>query len=370
MTVADVDAGAAAGEQPALFNRVRAIVDDRVTADAARVDVEGIYPEPVLRALGDAGAYRQHLAGLSASGVVDIAAAVDSVAIVAESCLTTAFCMWCQNACAWYLENTTNTSLRNDVREAIGAGRMLGGTGLSNPMKAASGIEKLRLKAERVSDGFVLNGQIPFISNMGPGHPFGIVFEVGDHCVMALPACDMDGVSGTQNIHFCALEGTRTWSISFRDTFISDGRVIADPADDFLPLIRPGFMLLQVGLGLGVMRSAAREMRGLERRLGHVNAVLDEQPDAIDADVDEFARQMRILAATPTETDREFGDAVRRLRLAVGEGAIRAAHGALLHAGARGYYRDSPAQRRLREAYFVAIVTPAIKHLRHDLVNR
>ena len=369
MTVADLDAGAAAGEQPALLDRVRAIVDDRVAADSVRVDVDGIYPEPALRTLGDAGAYRQHLAGLSASGDVDMAAAVESMAMVAESCLTTAFCMWCQNACAWYLENTENLALRTAMREAVGAGRVISGTGLSNPMKAASGIERLRLKAERVGGGFVLNGQVPFISNMGPGHPFGIVFGAGGRQVMALPACDMDGVSGAQTIHFCALEGTRTWSLSFRDAFIPDGRVIADPAEDFLTLIRPGFILLQVGLGLGVMRAAAREMRGLERRLGHVNAVLDVQPGAIESDAEELAQQVRRLAATPTDTDREFVDAVRCLRLAVGEGAITAAHGALLHAGARGYYRESTAQRRLRESYFVAIVTPATKHLRHDLAT-
>jgi hypothetical protein len=39
----------------------------------------------------------------------------------------------------------------------------------------------------------------------------------------------------------------------------------------------------------------------------------------------------------------------------------------MLHAGARGYLSAAPAQRKLRESYFVAIVTPAIKHLRKEL---
>jgi hypothetical protein len=37
--------------------------------------------------------------------------------------------------------------------------------------------------------------------------------------------------------------------------------------------------------------------------------------------------------------------------------------------GAKGYLQRSPAQRRLREAYFVAIVTPAIKHLRREIAR-
>jgi hypothetical protein len=39
----------------------------------------------------------------------------------------------------------------------------------------------------------------------------------------------------------------------------------------------------------------------------------------------------------------------------------------MLHLGAKGYLSNNAAQRRLREAYFIAIVTPAIKHLRKEL---
>ena len=39
----------------------------------------------------------------------------------------------------------------------------------------------------------------------------------------------------------------------------------------------------------------------------------------------------------------------------------------MLHAGARAYVHGSSPERKLREAYFVAIVTPALKHLRKML---
>lgn len=61
---------------------------------------------------------------------------------------------------------------------------------------------------------------------------------------------------------------------------------------------------------------------------------------------------------------------ILRLRLAGGELSLRAAQAAMLHQGARGYLRNATAQRRLREAYFVAIVTPSLKHLRHQLTRR
>ena len=58
---------------------------------------------------------------------------------------------------------------------------------------------------------------------------------------------------------------------------------------------------------------------------------------------------------------------VLKLRLAASELALRAAQSAALHAGAKGYQVRHAAQRRTREAMFVAIVTPAIKHLRKEI---
>jgi alkylation response protein AidB-like acyl-CoA dehydrogenase len=48
---------------------------------------------------------------------------------------------------------------------------------------------------------------------------------------------------------------------------------------------------------------------------------------------------------------------------------MAAAHASMLHAGARGYLKSSPVQRRMREAYFVGIVTPATKQLRKMLAE-
>ena len=42
-----------------------------------------------------------------------------------------------------------------------------------------------------------------------------------------------------------------------------------------------------------------------------------------------------------------------------GDASVAAAHAAMLHCGARGYVAAHRCQRRLRKAYFVAIVTPA-----------
>jgi hypothetical protein len=41
----------------------------------------------------------------------------------------------------------------------------------------------------------------------------------------------------------------------------------------------------------------------------------------------------------------------------------------MLHCGARGFVSKGAAQRRLRESYFIAVVTPATKQLRKMLAE-
>jgi alkylation response protein AidB-like acyl-CoA dehydrogenase len=79
--------------------------------------------------------------------------------------------------------------------------------------------------------------------------------------------------------------------------------------------------------------------------------------------------QVELLAATPFEADPSYWREVILARLAAGEASVAAAHAAMLHCGARGYVAGAAAQRRLREAYFVAIVTPAIKQLKKMLAD-
>jgi alkylation response protein AidB-like acyl-CoA dehydrogenase len=164
----------------------------------------------VLRTLGGAGAFAQHAS--AGDGATDLEAAIEAMAIVAEECLATAFCVWCQDALVWYIANTENAELRGRLLRLVTAGKILGGTGLSNPMKALSGIEPLRLHGARVAGGWRVNGLLPWVSNLGDGHLFGICFAgEGDRLVMALAGCGDDGVTTRHNAHFIALEGT-SWN--------------------------------------------------------------------------------------------------------------------------------------------------------------
>lgn len=349
---------------------VEAIVERELKPLTVRIDLEGWYPESVMRSLGAAGAFRQHLPAVRADGGHDLGAAIQAMATVSHECLSTGFATWCQDTCAWYVQNAANDKVRELWLPRLASGEVLGGTGMSNTMKAFAGIEDLRLKGERVAGGYVVNGSLPWVSNLGEDHVFGTLFTLdGDisRTVMALVDCSAPGFSLRQSAHFVALEGTRTFACIFDDVFIPDEHIIDEDGAGFLRRARAGLVLLQFGMGVGNIQSCIDIGRSVEPLLGHVNRFLDDRPDELQEELDDALEAVMALAEDPFDTSDEVFREILQLRLAAGELALRASQSAMLHTGAKGYLNNAPAQRKLRESYFVAIVTPATKHLRKEL---
>ncbi|ADZ70563.1 acyl-CoA dehydrogenase family protein [Polymorphum gilvum] len=355
----------------AMIDRVARIARSDLAPLVHDIDLKGVYPESVMRALGAAGAYAHH-APMTGVGSFDLETAIRAMSTVGEQCLSTAFCVWCQDALAWYVANSANDTLKATLGPKLLTGEALGGTGLSNPMKTLFGIEKLRLKGERVAGGFSVTGMLPWVSNLGEDHHFGMIFSLpgeGDRMVMAVTDCAGDGVRIVANDEFVALDGTRTFAVQLRNAFIPDSAVLADPIDDYIPRIRAGFILLQAGMAFGLIRNCIDLMDQAGASLGHVNCFLPDQPGDFREQLDAFETEVYALCRTPFETSTDYFVRVVKARLAAGDASVAAAHNAMLHCGARGYVKRGAAQRRLREAYFVAIVTPATKQLRKMLAD-
>ena len=359
-----------ANTRESVLAEVADICRDQLRPLVREIDEQGVYPEGVMRNFGAAGLYSQHVSADKPASAIDMSLAIESMALVGYECLSTAFCVWCHDAAGWYLEKSNNSTLRDAVLPSIASGESLGATGLSNPMKFYSGIETLRLHAQRVDGGYVVNGSLPWVSNLGDDHYFGVVFDEAtnpDHKVMALIRCDRDGVKLCDGGRFIALEGSRTYAVRLTDCFIDDGCILADPADDYVRTIRPGFVLMQVGMGVGLIRSCIDQMKKQDKTHHHVNQFLPDGPDELQARLDELLTTTKRLAETPHETSPEFIRGTLQARLDAGELCLTAANACMLSGGARAYMEHSLPFRKLREAYFVGVVTPATKHLRKEI---
>lgn len=352
-----------------IAEEVATIARKNLSPIAASIDAGTVYPDELLHRLGDVGAWGSHL---PRNGAADLGCAIQSISALGEVCGATAFMAWCQDTIAWYVANSSNAKLVAKFGDSFARGEMLGGTGLSNPMKSFFGIEKLKLKGRKVEGGYVVKGALPWVSNLGPNHFFGTIFEREDEpggTVMFLADCSDPAITLQPCKPFLAMDGTGTYGVQFRDTFVPDDLILADPAEPFVKKIRAGFILLQAGMATGLIRDCINIMNEVDPPLGHVNRYLPQQPLNFQELLTDLQSEAMALAADPYNEDDDYWRRVVAVRLRLGEASVAAAHAAMLHCGARGYLKSHRAQRRLREAYFVAIVTPATKQLRKMLAD-
>jgi alkylation response protein AidB-like acyl-CoA dehydrogenase len=362
---------APAGDTAPMLTAVRALAEGPLAELAQDVDRRGIYPQAILQRLGELGAFKAHLR--LGDQAADHGAAIQAIAEVSRVCGATGFMMWCHDVCGLYMQESGNPALGGAALHAHAMGHTFGATGMSNPMKTFAGIETLLLHARKVAGGYVVNGTLPWVSNLGAGHYFGAVAIEEDAAtpneIMFMVRCGAAGVELRDCPPFSAMEGTNTWAVRLTDYVVGAADLIADPVRPFIGRIRASFILLQCGMGLGVAQGAIDSMWQVERQLGAVNQFLEDRPDELQGELDALTARTLTLARTPFGTNTEFLIDVLDARAHASELALRAAQSALLHQGARGYLMTSPVQRRVRESHFVAIVTPAIKHLRKEIAR-
>jgi alkylation response protein AidB-like acyl-CoA dehydrogenase len=338
-----------------------------VLAPQAQAIDEGRYPGDFMRALGRLGGFGAALPAGSGGLGLDLAAQIEIIARVGRVCGSTAFLTWCQAACAWYLRQTDNAAARARYLAPIARGEILAGTGMSNAVKHLAGIERINLRARRDGEGYRVNGALPWVSNLGPGHLLiaAAALEEGGYVMFAVPP-GSEALTLRPCPAFAGMEGTGTYGVHLKNAWIPAEDVLAEPAafEDYIRRIKPGFLLLQIGMGVGLVQASLETIHATNQRLSHVNTYLDDQEDDLERDFQALrAETLRLagldLDALPLD--------ILRARARASELGLRATQSAALHAGAAGYLMSSPAQRRLREALFVAIVTPALKHLRKEI---
>jgi alkylation response protein AidB-like acyl-CoA dehydrogenase len=349
-----------------------ALIRDELAPQVVDIDVNGTYPGAFLHRLGAIGGFGALVSPQSGGTGRGLKNALQVIEDVSKQCVSTGFVVWAQHACACYLQNSSNPALRSDILPLIASGVALGGTGQSNAMKSRAAIEENRLKAMRVEGGYMVNGTLPWVSNIGLDHYFHVGADVAGETglLVVLVKGDSPGLTLNQNAHFIAMEGTNTFACQFKEVFVADDRVVVHPHEfaRFRARTKPAFVLMQMGMGLGLVDACVSMMKRSNKTHAHVNCYLDDQVEDIEATLLAARAASYRLA---DKIDSEVGVDCEResiaLRLLGSELSLKASNSAMLHLGAKGYLVNNAAQRRVREAYFVAIVTPAIKHLRKEL---
>ncbi len=338
---------------------VREVLVKHLEPCVSSIDNDAVYPEEVLKQLGKSGLFGSLADDLLANWNQTLGLIEET----AGMCGSTGFAVWCHTASIVYVRNGSSTYLKEKILPKLVQGQILGATGLSNPMKYYAGMESIRLHAQRVSNGYRVSGFLPYVSNLGPNHWFGIIAQIDDkNRMMAFVPCQAEGLRITERKDFLGLNGSATYNCYFQNVFIPDDLILAENADSFIHLILPEIVLNQAGLGFGLTRAIADSIAGLRDKQYGVNQYLSVQPEGIVKRLNKLRAEAFQLIESEGIPHSILKD-VLQVRLDASYLALDAAQAGMLHYGGAAYVQKSNASRRLREAYFVAVVTPAIKHL-------
>jgi len=297
--------------------------------------------------------------------------AIEAIAEVASHSLATAFTLWGQRAFIEYLLQSPNAALRERWLQPLLAGRHAGATGLSNAMKYLSGIESLgvRASARPGSDGWLLDGAVPWCTNLRRGGflvAVAVARESGGSPLIAMVSSDREGVTRSEDLDLIALRGSNTASIRIDKSPLSTADLIHEDGNVFLPRARPAFLGLQCGMSIGLARAAL----ATADQLGAARVHVLEEPvrtltQRLQATVNTLYAGLRdgrfITHALELFT----------LRLDLADIVQAAVQLELQASGGRGYHRDQPLSfaRRWREAAFIPIVTPSVTQLQGELAK-
>ncbi|WDL70283.1 acyl-CoA/acyl-ACP dehydrogenase [Helicobacter winghamensis] len=326
---------------------------------------QGFYPKEILENLGKAGAYSSFLEQKE----LGLKNALQSIQEVSKVCGNTGFCVWCQNALAWYLLHSQN----KELFAKASLGEILGGTGLSNPIKSFVKIESIKIKATKVSKGYILNGTLPWVSNLDYGHYFGVIAKEKENYIFGIAHCAIDKLQLQENVHFIGLEGSGTFAVVFKDYFLEDALVISHSFNLVSQKIMPGFVLMQVGIALGLLENAIEILEKFKDSKNGINTYLSygnlQSLAWIKQQKEMIQQEAYYLAKTPYGVNDNFFYDILRLKSKGAELLLEVAQLAMLSAGTKGYLKDSNVSKLLIESYFAAIVTPSIKHINKILAK-
>jgi alkylation response protein AidB-like acyl-CoA dehydrogenase len=358
-------------EQIALQRRARAFAAETVAPQAAATDRSEAYPWPVVEAMAKAGFFGMTIPeawGGRGASFLDATLVIEEMAKV---CGVTGRIAVEANMGAISAVMQYGT----DAQKRACAERVLAGDKpaicITEP-EAGSAATEMTTRADRRAGGYVLNGAKHWITGGGVSDThliFARVFgedgaEQGIGGFLAFRYEAPDGLEIGAREPTMGLRGIPETEVFFRDLFIPDDRVLLPPSGfrrGFADLMdaynaqRCGAATVALGLAQGAYDLAAAwlsEREQFGRPLAEFQGL-----QWMAADMTVALEAARLLIRRAAASADPFPDPMlaAQAKLFASESAIRVANDALQMFGARGYSRNRPLERIVRDARMFTI---------------
>ena len=283
---------------------------------------------------------------------------------VAQSSLANAFSLWSHRMTTEYLERHQVSDLVIGYLADLKSATRIGSTALATALVDASGRGQLPITFEVIDEKIVVNGTIPWASNLYTDTV--IVFAArnasGSRIVLATEI-GTPGISFIRDEELLGLNETFSGSITLANVQLQTANVLSRSLPDFLGLMRPRFLSLQTAFCLGVSAASLASLKAskLSDVFGHEIAIYDEQHE-------DLVSQLRELSAALSNR----GELVEHrpyleLRLSAALIAQQVTRLELAAVGGSGYRNGNDTARRIHEALFFSVQAPTEGALRWEL---
>lgn len=296
----------------------------------------------------------------------DIRDAVRAIASVAEHSLTAAFVLWGQRTFIEYLLQSPNSALRERELPTLLTGKQAGATGLSNAMKYLCGIESLQVEAQPSRDGWILNGKLPWVTNLRtPGFlaAAAVAAPKGTPPFIAALRSHTQGITRSPDLDLLGLRGSNTAALNVDALELDAAHIIHTDARQFLPQVRPAFLGMQCGLSIGLARAS---LDSANRHAARSTALADQ---IVDERASLELHASHLLNGLADGRYHHHAAALFRMRIQLANNVQRAVALELQASGGRAYLLPQGAEfaRRWHEAAFIPLVTPSVSQLQGEL---
>ena len=372
----------AIGEQAEMIREsVARFADERIAPIAAQIDRDGRIPPELWTGMGELGLHgitvEEEFGGLGL-GYLEHVIAVEEVSRASASVGLSYGAH--SNLCVNQIRRWGTPEQKEKYLPGLISGEHVGALAMSEP-GAGSDVVSMKLRAEGVQGGYILNGTKFWITNGAEAEVLVVYaktdMDAGSKGITAfLVEKDFAGFSPGQKIDKLGMRGSPTAELVFEDCHVPEANVLGEVGRG-VQVLMSGLdyeRTVLAGVQLGIMQACldtvipyARERKQFGKAIGSFQLIQAKVADMYVALQSARAYTYAVARACDAGKTTRF-DAAGAILLA-SENAFRVAGEAVQALGGAGYTTDWPVERYLRDAKLLDIGA-GTNEIRRMLIGR
>jgi len=366
-------------QQKTIKSLARKIAEERILPVRAELDEEEEFPWAIMKELADADMFRvfipEEYEGLG-GGCLELCLIVEELSRV---CSAVAVSYAASSLGCFTLMDYGTEEQKQKYLPDIAGGRKLTAFAITEPT-AGSDASAIKTTAERVDDGYVLNGTKQYITNGGEAEIYTVI-ALTDKTKGARGASallvekDTPGFSFGKKEKKMGIRASATRELIFRNCLVPEENLIGKEGAGFIMSMklfdksRPGIGAQALGVAQGALEAAVdytRQRIQFEQPLISLPVVQDILADM--ATQVEAARALVYAAARTVDSGaKKFTEESAMAKVFASDIAMKVTTDAVQICGGAGYMRDYPLEKMMRDAKITQIYEGSNQVLRNAI---